>query len=98
MPVRTEEIKRPLCGCGTPVMWRGKTVLGFNIWKSGCSACQKRAIRKRKDRCEKCGTTTKLTVDHKDRDRSNNDPDNLQTLCSHCHIIKSRLNGDYSRS
>ena len=37
------------------------------------------------DKCERCGSTYYLLVHHKDRDRSNNDPENLETLCKSCH-------------
>jgi len=36
-----------------------------------------------------------LQVDHIDGNHSNNDPKNLQTLCVHCHAIKSVQNGDH---
>lgn len=43
----------------------------------------------RKTRCEVCGrkrtSHRNLDVHHKDEDRSNNDPSNLQTLCWSCH-------------
>lgn len=90
--MRTSEIPRPLCGCGTPVTYQGKTVKGFKIWKSGCAACEKRAIKNRKDHCERCGGTERLEIDHIDSDRSNNNPDNLQTLCKNCHNKKSLEN------
>jgi len=35
-----------------------------------------------------------LHVDHKDGDPSNNDPENLQTLCVCCHVIKTAQEGD----
>ena len=92
---RTEEIERPLCGCGNPVTYRGKTILGFNIWKSGCSKCQKIARKHKKDKCEKCGSTKKLQIDHIDRNRSNNDPSNLMTLCRPCHDIKTTENNEW---
>ena len=40
-----------------------------------------------KKRCERCGTnkSSKMQVHHKDGDRSNNAPSNLQTLCQSCH-------------
>ena len=37
-----------------------------------------------------------LEVDHIDGHSKNNDPDNLQTLCKHCHQIKSVVNKDYA--
>lgn len=45
-----------------------------------------RARRHRKPTCEKCGTAEDLHVHHKDRDRTNNDPSNLETLCSTHHL------------
>jgi 5-methylcytosine-specific restriction endonuclease McrA len=33
-----------------------------------------------------------ITVDHKNKDRSNNTPDNLQTLCLSCHTRKDNTN------
>ena len=43
--------------------------------------------------CEKCGFVPKhqcqLDVDHIDGNHDNNDEDNLQTLCSNCHRLKS---------
>lgn len=36
-----------------------------------------------------------LTVDHIDGDHENNAPENLQTLCSNCHNIKTIENGDH---
>ena len=36
-------------------------------------------------------------VDHIDGDPSNDDPDNLQELCSFCHKVKGQKAGDYNR-
>lgn len=36
--------------------------------------------------CEECGTSTRLHVDHVDKDVTNNDPTNLRTLCASCHL------------
>ena len=61
----------------------------------------------RKDYCQnidarlgfKCTTTIvdaewQLDADHIDGDPSNNDKDNIQTLCKCCHAIKTRDNKD----
>ncbi len=36
--------------------------------------------------CERDGVEAVLHIHHKDRDRTNNAPDNLITLCSDCHL------------
>lgn len=36
-----------------------------------------------------------LEVDHIDGNHRHNDPKNLQTLCKHCHVMKSFSNGDH---
>lgn len=36
--------------------------------------------------CAECATTADLHVHHKDRNPANNDPTNLTTLCSSCHL------------
>lgn len=50
--------------------------------------------------CVKCGMTEQehlakwgrpITIDHKDKDRTNNSPENLQTLCLTCHGRKDLL-------
>lgn len=51
----------------------------------GKSAYHKRARACLKNQCERCGTMQKLGVHHKDRDVTNNSPENLQTLCPTCH-------------
>ncbi len=35
-------------------------------------------------------------VDHKDGNRENNDPGNLDELCPMCHKYKGRIAGDYN--
>jgi RecJ-like exonuclease len=95
--MRTSQIARPLCGCGTPVEEKSKTKLGFITWASGCGMCKYTARKQRKDHCEKCGGTEKLHIDHIDKDRSNNKPSNLQTLCKDCHYEKTVANNEYRR-
>ena len=38
-----------------------------------------------KSSCEICGVTKDLEVHHKDKNHSNNNPNNLMTVCSSCH-------------
>ena len=53
----------------------------------------------KKDSCESCGFlpthSCQLDVDHIDGDHHNNDPNNLQTLCSNCHRLKTYLAKDW---
>ena len=44
-----------------------------------------RARKFLKDRCEVCGSAERRQAHHKDRDQSNNTPENIQTLCGSCH-------------
>lgn len=44
-----------------------------------------RARKHLKQSCEACGYEKKLQAHHIDQDKTNNDPDNIQTLCKHCH-------------
>lgn len=44
-----------------------------------------RAKKHRKAMCEACGHMAKLHSHHVDGDQGNNLPENIQTLCAHCH-------------
>jgi hypothetical protein len=44
-----------------------------------------RAQKHRGDHCEACGQTTSLVAHHVDQDITNNEADNIQTLCKPCH-------------
>ena len=45
-----------------------------------------RAHKHRGKECELCGAKENLDAHHQDRDRSNNAPSNIQTLCRTCHM------------
>ena len=53
----------------------------------------------KKDYCESCGFVAEhlvqLDVDHIDGNHNNNDINNLQTLCSNCHRLKTYVNKDH---
>jgi hypothetical protein len=62
-------------------------------WKGGRSP---RYYRKHlKDACERCGTTSRLVIHHRDTDRSNNEPGNLETLCRRCHQIHHKCSTNF---
>jgi len=67
--------KREFCSL-TCANSREKVTPGAYLW---------RARKHRKEACEVCGYKKRLVVHHCDQDQTNNDPANLQTLCSHCH-------------
>ena len=46
-----------------------------------------------KKRCEHCPTSEQLGLHHKDENRENNSPENLQTLCAKCHTKWHWQNG-----
>jgi DNA (cytosine-5)-methyltransferase 1 len=55
--------------------------------KGGLSrkAFHARARKQRKPACESCGSKNRLHVHHINEDWTNNQPENLQTLCIYCH-------------
>lgn len=52
------------------------------------------------EECQRCGYGKKeiLNVHHKDRDRKNNDLDNLELLCPNCHAEEHYLKGSWMSS
>ena len=55
-----------------------------NNWKGGIGMYREY----KKDTCEKCPETANLLVHHRDGNRYNNDPSNLETLCKRCHQVE----------
>jgi 5-methylcytosine-specific restriction endonuclease McrA len=51
-------------------------------------AYRKRIRHLREEQCGDCGSIENLSINHKDRNWRNNQPDNLETLCSSCHTKK----------
>ena len=62
-------------------------------WKGGISPPQYR--RWRGDTCERCGTTLHLVAHHTDRNRQNNHPSNIETLCRSCHALEHQLEQNF---
>lgn len=44
-----------------------------------------KARRYKKDYCERCGSKENLLAHHKNKDQSDNRPENIETLCKTCH-------------
>lgn len=57
-----------------------------NRFKDGIGIYQKlKRMSTDELKCERCGSISHLLVHHKDRDRHNNELDNLELLCKSCH-------------
>src|SRR3970282_53385 len=51
-------------------------------------------------KCERCGLDEPLVVHHRNRDRTNNSPENIEILCANCHYKEhgiGRLNANAAR-
>lgn len=61
-------------------------------YKELSSSIKKAVKRRDKNKCVKCGSRTRLEVDHiiSDAEGGSNAMSNLQTLCHHCHSIKTK--------
>ncbi len=93
-------MSRRLCACGRVTSSKGYNSRGHRVWGNKCERCRFNAYRNfKKDYCEECGFvavhSSQLDVDHIDGNHSNNDEENLQTLCANCHRLKTHLNKDY---
>jgi 5-methylcytosine-specific restriction endonuclease McrA len=95
-------MERKLCACGNLTMSKGKDKHGNTKYGSRCHTCRELGRRSKKDHCELCGFVAldpvQLDVDHIDRNPSNNNPDNLQTLCANCHRLKTKKNKDWRQN
>jgi hypothetical protein len=81
--------------CGVePVRFKGYGPSGSPRWGKDCNGCHKGIygrpwLAHRGDECEMCGYRPffkrSLDIHHRDSDKSNNEPDNLMTVCASCH-------------
>lgn len=99
----TEQKERPICKlCNiNPVKNGGLTKNGFQKFQNHCNSCDKiiyienkfKYRKHKKSICATCGfipeNKCQLDVDHIDGNHKNNDINNLQTLCSNCHRLKT---------
>ncbi|MHC4708741.1 MAG: HNH endonuclease signature motif containing protein [Planctomycetota bacterium] len=95
-------MNRPICKlCNTYPVKKETRTRNTGEWRDVCSQCNKKAayVIYKSDHCQSCGfvpvNRVQLDVDHIDGNRTNNDPDNLQTLCANCHRLKTYLNKDW---
>lgn len=92
---------RPKCLCGNLAEKKGINKWGKDVYRSRCQRCRKTGQRYKKDHCERCGfipeDLVQLDTDHIDGNPSNNDPQNIQTLCANCHRLKTKLNQDWRK-
>ncbi len=98
--------------CGNLVAYSSKRPSGGYYFRKKCnkhhelqygmiSSGKRKHWRIKKDHCETCNFkaehSCQLDVDHIDGNHDNNEPSNLQTLCSNCHRLKTWKNKDYSK-
>ncbi len=68
-----------------------------NRKKAGSRRHARAAIKQAFPRCQRCGWDEEpqiLHVHHKDRNRANNTPGNLEVLCPTCHVLEHFQAGD----
>ena len=67
-----------------------KDKIGKKHYIHGKNTYAKRGFKQYEYICNRCGITNKLVllVHHKDRNRYNNEIENLEILCWNCHIIE----------
>lgn len=89
------------CSCGNLVEKVGTSKkTGEPIYGSQCRTCRGRTRYGvvKGNSCQECGfiaiVSSQLEIDHIDGNRTNNNKDNLRTVCCNCHALKSYLNKD----
>lgn len=85
---------RGMCPCGNKAVSTGLNENGIQQFRTRCRTCIRKAQALRKDYCEKCLKQwtggIRFDTDHIDGNPANNSPENVQTLCRPCHLIKSK--------
>jgi len=81
--------------CNIECMKRAFVMRGKNNQSYSTAHSTARNINKyfnRQSDCQQCGSVKKLDVHHKDKDYTNNEPENLILLCRSCHTKLHREN------
>lgn len=83
-------LERKTCSGSCLRVYNQRTGCGKNSpnWTGGRSQARYQRIRRisKLQICESCGRSDgRLDTHHRDRDRSNNTPDNIMVLCASCH-------------
>lgn len=81
-----------LRGAANPMF--GRTGSANPAFATGEYSGVKAYRRQKRNACTDCAATLDLIVHHEDRDRSNNSPENLVTLCRGCHTRRHIAAGD----
>jgi hypothetical protein len=83
-PAWRDDVKRKISENHAPVPWLFD--YRFNNYKGlDVKSYRKKALRKYGEKCNRCDCVDNLHVHHKDRNRKNNDIENLEVLCADCH-------------
>lgn len=56
-----------------------------NRYKNGSGIYREEALKCHGEKCQKCGASDNIEIHHKDKNRKNNNMENLQVLCRDCH-------------
>lgn len=93
--LRGSKSKKYFCGKSCQTIWRNSIVYtGANHpnWKDGRYTYRDKMLRHKVQICKRCVTndTRVLAVHHIDRNKMNNNLDNLVWLCHNCHFLVHR--------
>ena len=90
--INASKSKKYFCDKSCQTKWRNQYFSGplHTNWTTGMHSYRSAIKRSGKEmKCEVCDVTDEriLAVHHKDRVRTNNDPNNLAWLCHNCHFL-----------
>lgn len=69
-----------------------------NNYKGGIGTYREKKLNSVDEKvCERCGSTTNLEVHYKDRDKYNNNLNNLELICKSCHKKEHMIRDELGR-